>query len=128
MKRVKRILFLVGGILSIVMAASFFIVGLVFVVLGPTIGAYMAETDQQAADIFLGVYLSIGLVFVIVSVFGIINAILSFKAMNSNSKSLMVANIVFGILSDVIVNVVGGIIGFILIDREKEDKDNAIEG
>ena len=48
--------------------------------------------------------------------------------MNSNSKSLMVANIIFGILSDVIVNVVGGIIGFILIDREKEDKDNAIEG
>lgn len=128
MKRVKRILFLVGGILSIVMAASFFIVGLVFVVLGPTIGAYMAETDQQAADIFLGVYLSIGLVFVFVSVFAIINAILSFKAMNSNSKSLMVANIIFGILSDVIVNVVGGIIGFILIDREKEDKDNAIEG
>ena len=128
MKRVKRILVLVGGILSIVMAASFFIVGLVFVVLGPTIGAYMAETDQQAADIFLGVYLSIGLVFVFVSVFGLINAILSFKAMNSNSKSLMVANIIFGILSDVIVNVVGGIIGFILIDREKEDKDNAIEG
>lgn len=128
MKRVKRILFLVGGILSIVMAASFFIVGLVFVVLGPTIGAYIAETDQQAADIFLGVYLSIGLVFVFVSVFGLINAILSFKAMNSNSKSLMVANIIFGILSDVIVNVVGGIIGFILIDREKEDKDNAIEG
>ena len=128
MKRVKRILFLVGGVLSIVMATSFFIVGLVFVVLGPTIGAYMAETDQQAADIFLGVYLSVGLVFVFVSVLSLINAILSFKAMNSNSKSLMVANIIFGILSDVIVNVVGGIIGFILIDREKEDKDNAIEG
>lgn len=127
MKRAKRILFLLGGVFSIIDAITFFITGLVFVILGPTIGSLIAQSDEQGASIFLGVYLAVGLVFIFVAFLDVINAILSFKARYSKSNALMIANIIFGVLTDVIVNLVGAIFGLILISRE-EKEDNAIEG
>ena len=52
-----------------------------------------------------------GVIFAIVASLGLINAILSIRGIKSHKTSLMVLNIVFGILAGVYVNSLGGLFG-----------------
>lgn len=109
MDKAQRILMLVGGIVSIVWGVIFsFIVIPVFVVL---IG--LGDGEEAAY----------GWYFVIMYIATIVNIIVAFMGKNTKSKGLLVTNIIFGFLSGITVNAVGGIIG--LIGLSKDNQQNA---
>ncbi len=116
MNTAKRILFLIGGIMSICAAIAFFFLSIMFIAL-----SNMKEEMQKLADdsaeygveYFEALFLVLGIMFIFFLILAIINIILSFKGRNSNSKGLMIANIVFGALSGIEVNLVAGIFGLI---------------
>ena len=59
----------------------------------------------------------LGVLFAILALFDLLNACLAIKGVKSNRNGLMVLNIVFGILSGVYINSLGGIFG--LVDSNK---------
>jgi len=59
-----------------------------------------------------------GVTFCILAFFELINACLSFKGIKSSRAGLMVINIVFGVLSGIYINSLGGIFG--LVDGKKD--------
>ena len=60
----------------------------------------------------------LGVVFAILAFFQLINACLSIKGVKSSRAGLMIINIIFGVLSGVYINSLGGIFG--LIDGKKD--------
>ena len=146
MRRAARILFLIGMILSIVLAVSFFICGLAFVILGanPAFRQFIIESvengsaqsslpPEETANLIQGIFVGCGIPFFFISIFGIVNAVVSAKAKNGQpSRALCILNIVFGILSDVVVNVVGGVLCIIQDGKDARRKqvdtfDNQVE-
>lgn len=125
MNTAKRILFLIGGIMSICAAIAFFFLSIMFIAL-----SNMKEEMQKLADdsaeygveYFQALFLVLGIMFIFFLILAIINIILSFKGRNSNSKGLMIANIVFGALSGIEVNLVAGIFGLIARNMAPKQK------
>ena len=125
MNTAKRILFLIGGIMSICAAIAFFFLSIMF-----TAFSNMKEEMQKLADdsaeygveYFQALFLVLGIMFIFFLILAIINIILSFKGRNSNSKGLMIANIVFGALSGIEVNLVAGIFGLIARNMAPKQK------
>lgn len=125
MNTAKRILFLVGGIMSICAAIAFFFLSIMFIAF-----SNMKEEMQKLADdsaeygveYFQALFLVLGIMFIFFLILAIINIILSFKGRNSNSKGLMIANIVFGALSGIEVNLVAGIFGLIARNMAPKQK------
>ena len=138
MKRTSRILFLVGGIISLVLASIFLILGVVFLIFTLPFfldmvrsGLIESGASVQSANAAVAVwqvsYTSTFITMFILSVFGYINAALAFTARNKEgSKGLYIANIVFGLLSCAEVNVAGGILAIINKNRE-ENRQNIID-
>ena len=60
----------------------------------------------------------LGVLFAVMAFFVLINACLSIKGAKSNRSGLMVLNIIFGFLSGVYLNSLGGIFG--LVESKKE--------
>ena len=125
MNTAKRILFLVGGIMSICAAIAFFFLSIMFIAF-----SNMKEEMQKLADdsaeygieYFQVLFLALGIMFIFFLILAIINIVLSFKGRNSNSKGLMIANIVFGALSGIEVNLVAGIFGLIARNMASKQK------
>ncbi len=62
--------------------------------------------------------LALGIAFSIFTLFELLNACLSIKAVKSSRAGLMILNIVFGFLSGIYINILGGIFG--LVDGKKD--------
>lgn len=62
--------------------------------------------------------LALGITFSIFTLFELLNACLSIKAVKSSRAGLMILNIVFGFLSGIYINILGGIFG--LVDGKKD--------
>ena len=132
MKSASRILLLISGILSIVAAVLYLIFGILMLAMtGESGKAAMQEainngtvtvasglTQEEAIAALQGMALAVGVVFMFLVVFCIINSVLSFKARNHQTKGLLILNIVFGALSGVLLNILGGIFG--LVGRSNE--------
>ncbi len=132
MKSASRILLLISGILSIVAAVLYLIFGILMLAMtGESGKAAMQEainngtvtvasglTQEEAIAALQGMALAVGVVFMFLVVFCIINSVLSFKARNHQTKGLLILNIVFGALSGVLLNILGGIFG--LVSRSNE--------
>ncbi len=125
MNTAKRILFLVGGIMSICAAIAFFFLSIMFIAF-----SNMTEVMQKLADdsaeygieYFEALFLVLGIMFIFFLILAIINIVLSFKGKNSNSKGLMIANIVFGAISGIELNLVAGIFGLIARNMASKQK------
>ena len=127
MKKVANILFLVGGIYSIVSVASLAIAGVFLLVFSGTaftativqgindgtINSSFTGTPEQIAAAIQLMFLIMGICFVVIASFGIVNGILSLKARNTDKKELFIANIVFAFLSGVEINLVASIFALI---------------
>ena len=124
----KRVLFIVGGVMSLVSILVFLFLGIFFIAFSTDEEIMQRLADDSAQygiEYFQGLFLALGVMFFVFLVFSIPNAILSFKGKNSDSKGLMIANIVFGALSGICVNIVAAIFGLIL--RNKKPKNEAFE-
>lgn len=134
MRKTANTLILVGAILSIVMAFSFLISAIVFFVISSD--AVIEEmlktatydvTEEEARMILKTTFITLGVVFVFVSTFDIVNAIIAFISRKKESKAAYILNIVFGLLSGVEVNAAGGVVGTIYVTKKEIKEKEAIE-
>ena len=134
----KRILFLVGGIMSAVNAVSFAIAsGIFFAFTTPAAKETIIKgledgtihttiqgmSNEQIATAITNLYLALAIGFVVGMVFAIINMIVSFKARKNGTKKLFILNIVFGAISSVTCNLVAGIFGLITYNRNHQNEE-----
>ena len=131
MKKVSRILFLVGGIIGLCLGSLFLLLGVLFLIFslpffldivreGLQNGSISttAKSVDAAVMIWQMTYTSLSISMFVMSVLGFINAVLSFTARKKDgSKGLYIANIVFGLLSCCELNLVGAILGLIAYNK-----------
>ena len=138
MKKVSKILMTIGGVFHIVNGASTIISGLVmfllcviYFVTGRLYGAEMlAEYGKEVnAEIFNWsftiasiIYLWIGLLCVALGIVSFIAAKIAFRAANGDDQKNFITSLVFGVLLDVKVAIVGSIFGLIALNKEENKK------
>ena len=124
MEKAKKILFTISGILSIVSIVVFLVLAIVFMAVGNSVEAMEDlandSTNDMDAEAFKALFLCLGVMFIFFMIFGIVNTILCFKGRNSDSKGIMILNIVFGALSGIEINILAAIFG--LIARNQKPK------
>lgn len=131
MKKASDILLLIAGIVSIMAAIFYLVLMIVFFVLGSvdtsTIAQYIREgkinssingTAEEQAEVIKVLFVVLAIVFLILTVFTVVNAVISFVGKARGTKGLYIANIVFGILSSVVLNLVGGILGVVAVSQD----------
>lgn len=138
MRKASEILFLVGMILSIVLAVSYFTSAIACIVVGsvPAVRDAIIEglnkaneagntnfNAEQLASFIQGGIIGSGVSLFFVCGFAVANAVFSAKARRGKpTRTIAILNIVFGILSDVIVNVVGAVLSIIQDGRDERRK------
>ena len=141
LKKAANILFLVGAIFAIVWAVGYLVGGIVTAVLGGSqvfkdafIEAAQkadpeatAETIEAAYALVQSTLISSAVFCFICFAFCIPSAIFSFKARNSDKKAFFILNIIFGVLSWTIVNVVGAVFGLVKGDTIVNEAPAQIE-
>lgn len=129
MKKASNVLLRVGFIVSIVYAVIFILFAILFTVFGQDfVKEFIIEENNRAggsandAEVASKVLQISSIVFAAVfyylGVMAAINAIVAKKALEEPSNKNCVLNIVFGVLSGVEINLVGGIFGLIVLSRE----------
>ena len=125
MEKAKEILFKVGVILSYVFAGLYLLSGVITLITGIT--AASAAAAEESAVILGGAIGSL-ISTVIFAVLAIINSrfILKVQAAGAGDdmKKLYIFNIVFGIISGVVVNAIGAIFGLILDNKGEENNSS----
>jgi len=125
MNNAKRILFTISGILSILGILLWLSIGIVFVALANNAEFVERLADESSsgtsAEFFQVYFTSLGVMFIVFAVMCVINTIMCFKGRNSDSKKVMILNIVFGVLSSIGLNILAAIFG--LIARNKKPKE-----
>ena len=133
MRKASKIIYLVGAIVSIVVAASFLIWGIVTIVIPNSdifvqdfIETYNANptkgvTAEEALRAVQGVMIACGVFLILGACCGVVNSVLAFKAHHAEkpSKVLNILNIVFGVLSCVEINIVAAIFAFVANGQEE---------
>ena len=134
MRKVSNILLLVGGICAIVCAVSLLVTAIVFFVGGSSVlsnfltpilekeGVNDPEKVTliiQLCSIFMGIF------FLLMAIFAVPSAIVSFAAQKKPTKGLLIANIILGYLSGSSYNMAGGIVGLIANAREERKAKNS---
>lgn len=126
MRRTSNILFLVSKILSIVFICIFLLLGIMFVVfaaneelINEVARNTTTTTNIDPKDVVRAVFITYAVVMLVVGALAIPNLILCSKARNNPTKGLLIANIVFGLLSGVEVNIVAAILGLIANARNQ---------
>ena len=131
MRTASRTLLLVGAILSIVCILTFLILGGVFSFVGSlsveeivkgindgSINSSFEGTVQEQAEAIKLTFTVIGVVFIVLGVCCIPNAVLGFMGMKKRVNAFYVCNIVFGALSGTVVTILGGIFGLVANAQE----------
>lgn len=123
MKTAQKVLMIIAGALSIFMVIIWAICAGAFFVSANNdkyILDYIVEHPDVTEEAAKAALMAVGIMFAIFALFSIINAALSFKAVSTDKKGLLVLNIIFAVLSSVMVNLVGAIFGFIARNQKKE--------
>ncbi len=127
MKKASNILLLVGGILQIVCALTFLILGIVFIAMASPASADLIREGLESGTIHSDiqgsteeiiqalqiVFTALAVVFFVFTLFGVIGTIVTFSAKKKQTKGSFIAAIIFGVLSGPVVPAVGGIFGLI---------------
>lgn len=134
MKTANYVLHLLGGIFSVLSAIGCVVGGILLIVLKdvPAFTDVMIEHLQGEYEIVVelllkGGFVAAGVALLVISLFTIANAVLSFLAMTRVNKNLYITNIIFGVLSTIWLNVAGSIVGLISLNNESKKDDNVID-
>ena len=134
MRKVSRILLLVGGILAIVTAVSLLITAIVLFVGGSPLLTQFLEPllKEQGIDdpekITLAIQVAtvtMGVFFLLMALCGVPAAIVNFVGSKKQSKGLLIACIVLNYFSGSYFGIAGGIVGLIANAREKKQAQNS---
>ena len=125
MSTARKVLMIIACILALLLLVGFaFMAIYLFVSIGDdeALQRMLDGLNRPAMPLREGkIFVStLGVVFIVLAFIVLINAGLAIKGKDSNKNRLMILNIVFGILSGVYINSLGGIFG--LIERKKEAK------
>ena len=147
MKKATQIVLLVAGILAIVCAVTFLVYSIVYFAAGGVAvmvaNGTIPESDfpqwaQQIIDkisagkeygsweALAAALFTAGAIFLILMIFCIPAAILSFLARSKDKKGLYICCIIFGLLSSTVVAAAGGILGLIhqAVDQPKDEQQS----
>lgn len=134
MKNASRGVLLGAMILSIVLAVTYGVCSCIFFVLYslPAVKEELIEgfandqiksdfpgTPEQRATAMLIMFLALAIVFLFLAVFNIISAVSSQRARTYFTKKDHIINIVFSVLSNTYVGLVGSIFGLIVLTKEE---------
>lgn len=139
MKKIGKILLMIGGIYSIVTMVLVLALGIFLTVLSSpswtqTIIDYINEgnisaigeyTAEESTQIYQMVFLVLGVIYLIEVGFDIANCVLSFRGQAKQTKALMIVNIVFGFLTGVLFNAAGGIVSLIALSKENNSNSHS---
>ena len=123
MKKAQKILMIVAGVVSIVMILVWAIYAGIFYAVAnndKAIDDYIIKHSNVTRETVIALMIALGVMFTIFAVCSLINAIVAFRAKNTDKKGLLIINIVFGILSGVSINIVGAIFGFVARNQKKK--------
>lgn len=133
MKRASEVLILIGTILSFVTCGIMAIVGIVCLIVGSdavkealiegiengSITTTISDNAETAAAILQITFRTLGIVYIVWAVLLLTNGIVASNTRHNPSKNGYILNIVFGFLSCLSVNAVGGIFGVIVENRKE---------
>ena len=134
MKKASKILLTIAGIFNLIACIGLFITGLVYAIIAFAGGALLFEeltveiqemiegigVPEDAirwlvAGVFALIYLC---VFGALAIIYLVGAIVAFKGSKPKKRGVLIANIVFGIICENILGLVGGILGVIGFGKE----------
>ncbi len=130
----SNICILIGLIVSIIVAACCFISAIPFIIFGTPActdiirqgveeGIIHTGADlpvEETVAVVQGVFLGIGITEIVAAIFATLNAVFSGIAHKQTSKTNYILNIVFGILSCVVINMIGAVLGLIVLTKKRE--------
>lgn len=140
LRKISKILYLVGGIVSFVVAGLLLFSGITTIVLGsvPMFRDYLADgiangtitSTIQGTPTEIATYIQIsvlatGIICLIIVLLSVANGILSLMARKTPTKYLAILNIVFGVLSDIGINIAASVLA--LIANKKEENNKVID-
>ena len=134
MRKVSKILLLVGGILAIVTAVSLLITAIILFASGSPLLTQFLEPllKEQGIDdpekITLAIQVAtvtMGVFFLLMALCGVPAAIVNFVGSKKQSKGLLIACIVLNYFSGSYFGIAGGIVGLIANAREKKQAQNS---
>ena len=119
----RKVLMIVGFIASIVITITLAICAVAFFIASGNeemLNKILDGLNRSSMSVSDGkIYvIALALMFTFWAIIEIINALIAIKGVKSNRTGLMVLNIVFGVLSGVYVNSLGGIFG--LVESKKQ--------
>ena len=125
MSTARKVLMIIACILALLLVIGFaFMAIYLFVSIGDDEalqrmldGLNRPSLSLREGKIFVS---TLGVMFIALTFIVLINAGLAIRGKDSNKNSLMILNIVFGVLSGVFINSLGGIFG--LAERKKETR------
>ena len=135
MKTASKILLIVGASISMIMAVTFIIFGIVFVFMGidpqakadiingienGTVHPSFTGTTEEQAVYIQAMFFALGFVFVIWAALLVLGGTFSFISVAKKKTPLYILAIVFGIISCVFLNSVGAIFGLISNSKQSE--------
>ena len=145
MKQASKVLLLISGILSIIMAIVWIVVAIIdFVKAGTVEAIYLmynggavvtvpdwyreyanahaaAYSDFKAfSDAYAASFVTSGVIFLLMGILCIPGAIIAFISKNRENKGLFICDIIFGVLGGTVLNLVGGILGLVAVSIKKE--------
>lgn len=145
MKKASKVLLLIAGIVSIVMAILWLVLSIIeFVRAGEVYAIYTArnagnavvppdwymeyfkahhseyKTFLEFTEAYAGSFILTGVLYMVFFVFCIPCAIISFISKNRENKGLFICDIIFGVLSGTGLSILGGIFGLIAAGTKKE--------
>ena len=124
MSTARKILMVIGFVFSIICAIGLAICTVVFFTSlndPEKIQKVLNGLNKPSATIEEGktIITILGVFFAILTAFELINAGLAIKGKSSNRTGLMILNIIFGVLSGIYINSLGGIFGLIDLKKTK---------
>ena len=129
----KDIIFLVCGIMSIVSSVTLITLSGVFIGFSTpgardvmieqlnngTLTTSFPGTPEEQVMAIQALLLSLAISFILITLFSVANAIISFMCRKKGNKTLYILAIVFGALSGQELNIVGGVFGLITHRNEQ---------
>ena len=133
MRKASKIIFLVSSIMSFIYAGVYFLCGTVYVLMATDFFTDLLRqafnegyfhSSYESADAFIFFYRAMAIYMVIfffvLATFSLLNGIFALKARTEKTKKIFILNIVFGVLSNVQINIAGAVLGLIANKRNIE--------
>ena len=135
MKKASKIILTIAGIINILLAVALFIIGIVYAVMAfvavsslPTaelvalIEEEMGSMDLPEEGLAMIVSAVLAVIFLIgfgaAGIFVLIAGIIGLKGAKAKKKGILIANIVFGVLIENWLNIIGAVLGIIGLSME----------